>query len=351
MKASLFVTIGLFSVFFLPTESIRISSREIDHQWTVFKAKYNRQFRTVYDELLRKLIFHRNYVYIRKHNEKYEAGLSTYELGVNQFADLTNKEYNDQMNRLKVKHDVQSEHVFDNEDVSDLPDEVDWTLLKNVVAPIKDQKQCGSCWAFSAVASMESQNALKTGQLVELSEQELVDCSDGEGNEGCDGGWMDSAFEFVIKADGIDTEKSYPYHGVNQVCRSYQKNKTIGATIETYVDVKAKSEKALQRATAKVGPISVAIDASSQDFQLYKSGIYNEPDCSPIDLDHGVAVVGYGVLNGVPYWKVRNSWGVSWGMDGYILMSRNRHNQCGIASKLAIHLFEVFFLFFTSNSD
>lgn len=219
----------------------------------------------------------------------------------------------------------------DNDD-DDLPSQVDWTK-KGVVARVKDQGNCGSCWAFSAVAAIESANAIKKGKLVELSEQELIDCSFQEGNMGCDGGWMHNAFQFVIDNHGIDTESSYVYHGKNQKCQK-DENKKIGATITEYFNVTEKSEKALQRAVAKFGPVSVAIDASSQYFQNYKSGVYFQDDCNQDSLNHGVVAVGYGkAKDGMEYWLVKNSWGEHWGMKGYILMSRNKNNHCGIATK------------------
>lgn len=177
---------------------------------------------------------------------------------------------------------------------------------------------------------MEGQHGLKTGKLVSLSEQNLVDCSAAEGNMGCEGGLMDQAFQYVIANKGIDTEMSYPYKAIDESCE-FKKN-SVGATIKSYVDVKTGSESSLQSAVATVGPISVGIDASQLSFQFYSSGVYDEPACSTTILDHGVTAVGYGALNGTPYWKVKNSWGTSWGMSGYIFMSRNKQNQCGIAT-------------------
>lgn len=147
-----------------------------------------------------------------------------------------------------------------------LPDTVDWRP-KNLVTPVKNQGQCGSCWAFSAVAGLEGQHAKATGKLVSLSEQNLVDCSTPEGNQGCNGGLMDSAFQYIKKNNGIDTEASYPYEAENDKCRF--NNATVGATLKSYVDIKSGDENALKEAVATVGPISVAIDAGTIFFQLY----------------------------------------------------------------------------------
>ena len=144
---------------------------------------------------------------------------------------------------------------------------------------------------------------------------------------------MEDAFEYIIKNKGIDTEESYPYEAAyNQSCKFNKKS--VGATITGYKVVQIGSESALQSAVANVGPIAVSIDASSDNFQYYWKGVLDDEDCSnkSEDLDHGVTVVGYGTQDGKDYWLVKNSWGLSWGDQGYILMSRNKDNQCGIAT-------------------
>jgi len=253
-------------------------------------------------------------------------------MGLNQFTDLTNDEFR-MYKRLKFNASnlVRKGERFEHEAVTgDLPKTVDWRT-KGYVTPVKDQGQCGSCWSFSTTGSLEGQNFKKTGKLISLSEQNLVDCSGSQGNQGCGGGWPDWAFEYVKSNNGIDTEESYPYTAQDGECK-FDGN-SIGARCTGYTDIEATSEDALQKAVATVGPISVCIDAGHESFQSYKSGVYNEPECSTDMLDHAVLAVGYGTENGVDYWLVKNSWNTIWGEEGYIKMSRNKANQCGIATK------------------
>jgi len=254
---------------------------------------------------------------------KQDVGFS---VGMNLFADLTLQEFSAMYKGLSLSVESSAPEAVDT---SALPASVDWRT-KGVVTGIKNQGQCGSCWSFSTTGSMEGAHALNTGTLVSLSEQNLVDCSDSEGNMGCDGGLMDQAFQYIIQNNGIDTEASYPYTAEDGTCVYNAAN--CGSTLKAYQDVTSGSETALQTASANIGPVSVAIDASHDSFQMYTSGVYYEPDCSSTQLDHGVLAVGYGTSSGSDYWIVKNSWGPNWGMNGYIWMSRNRNNNCGIAT-------------------
>jgi len=274
-------------------------------------------------------IFKDNFRFIDEHN----AGNHTYKLGLNRFADLTNEEYRSKylgtkMNRKQKLSSRKSDRYAPRDGVT-LPDSIDWRT-KGAVAPVKDQGSCGSCWAFSTIAGVEGINQIVTGDLITLSEQELVDC-DTSYNEGCNGGLMDYAFEFIINNGGIDTDKDYPYTGRDGRCDQYRKNAKV-VSIDAYEDVPINNEKALLSAVANQ-PISVAIEGGGRGFQFYESGIFTGR-CGT-DLDHGVAAVGYGTEKGVDYWIVRNSWGADWGEEGYIRMERNvagtSTGKCGIA--------------------
>lgn len=268
-------------------------------------------------------IFKNNMDYVAKWN----AGNSQTVLGLTSLADLSNEEYRKTYLGTRA---VRQPSVNIQETPVNAPDSVDW-VTQGAVTPIKNQGQCGDCWAFSTTGSVEGIHYIATKVLNSLSEQNLLDCANQTwGNEGCNGGLMDDAFKYIIHNRGIDKESTYPYQGVQGRCRYNPDNS--GATITGYQDVTSGSESALQTATAQQ-PVSVAIDASHESFQLYTSGVYYEPKCSTTQLDHGVLSVGYGAdSQGTQYWLVKNSWGTSWGQAGYIWMSRNRNNNCGIAT-------------------
>lgn len=277
------------------------------------------------------LVFWDNLRFVDAHNEL--AGARGFRLGMNQFADLTNDEFRAAYLGARVpaarRGAAVGERYRHDGAAEELPESVDWRE-KGAVAPVKNQGQCGSCWAFSAVSSVESVNQIVTGEMVTLSEQELVECSTDGGNSGCNGGLMDAAFDFIIKNGGIDTEDDYPYRAVDGKCDMNRKNARV-VSIDGFEDVPENDEKSLQKAVAHQ-PVSVAIEAGGREFQLYKSGVFSG-SCTT-NLDHGVVAVGYGAENGKDYWIVRNSWGPKWGEAGYIRMERNVNastGKCGIA--------------------
>jgi len=250
----------------------------------------------------------------------------SFTVAMNQFGDLSNVEFKAMFNGLKVPSGYVHKAIASPQ--MSLPDSWDWRQ-QGAVSGVKDQGQCGSCWAFSTTGSVEGCHFLSQKSLVGLSEQNLVDCSGSYGNEGCNGGLMTQAMDYIIANKGIDTEKSYPYTARDGTCRFNAAN--VGSTETAYTNVVSGSESDLQ-AKVYAGPTSVAIDASHSSFQFYSSGVYNEPSCSPSQLDHGVLAVGWGTSGSTAYWIVKNSWGTSWGQQGYIWMTRNKSNQCGIAT-------------------
>jgi C1A family cysteine protease len=204
---------------------------------------------------------------------------------------------------------------------------VDWRE-RYKVSSVKNQGSCGSCWAFSSVGAVESAWAIKHNILYNLSEQELIDCSTQ--NNGCEGGSMDLAFQYIIE-NGLCSNLSYPYTAEEEHCNNTCKSLV---QISNYSDVIPNQEKMLMRAVQHQ-PVSVAIQANKRSFQMYKSGIYSDPDCG-FELDHGVLLIGYGYDKkyDMDYWIIKNSWSYSWGENGYIRIQRNIDDSrglCGIA--------------------
>ncbi len=312
-------------------------------EWESWKITHAKTYNTTTEEKFRLNIYMENSAKIAKHNHRAELGHHTYFLKMNHFGDLLHHEFAAKMNGyrpdlrpLTGDGEPQRGSTFIAADNVVLPKSVDWRT-KGAVTPVKDQGHCGSCWAFSTTGSLEGQTFRKTGKLVSLSEQNLVDCSTTFGNQGCNGGLMDNAFKYIKANGGIDTEESYPYDAMDEPCHFKKRN--VGAEDTGYVDVPQGNEDALAKAVASVGPVSIAIDASHQSFQFYSHGVYEEPECSPLQLDHGVLVVGYGEEeDGSKYWLVKNSWNTSWGDMGYIKMAKDKDNMCGVASSASYPL-------------
>jgi len=255
--------------------------------------------------------------------EAHNGGFSSYKLGINQFADLSPAEFKHFLGlRPRDNSYARSQNEAPVSNVTPSND-IDWTQ-KGAVTPVKDQAQCGSCWAFSTTGSMEGIVQIKTGQLISLSEQELVDCAGSSGNQGCNGGLMDDAFEWIIKNGGLASEASYPYTARDGTCKGLPSV----ASIAGYKDVQQGSEAALMTAL-NTQPVSIAIEADQSSFQLYRSGVFTGP-CGQ-QLDHGVLLVGSGTDGGQQYWRVKNSWGASWGDKGFIRIIRGQ-NMCGLSN-------------------
>ncbi|KAJ3708780.1 hypothetical protein LUZ61_012485 [Rhynchospora tenuis] len=299
---------------------------ELFEQWM---EKHRKAYASIEEKIRRFEVFKDNLFHIDETNKK----VTSYWLGLNEFADLTHEEFKEMYLGLSgVEMQIERRRNreasrFRYADDDSVPKSVDWRK-KGAVTPVKNQGQCGSCWAFSTVAAVEGINQIKTGNLTSLSEQELVDC-DTDGNNGCNGGLMDNAFRFIIDNGGLRTEEDYPYLMEEGTCDDKRDESEV-ATITGYEDVPENNEQALIKALAHQ-PVSVAIEASGRNFQFYSGGVFNGP-CKT-RLDHGVTAVGYGSTNDQDYIIVKNSWGPHWGEKGYIRMKRGTgkaEGLCGI---------------------
>ncbi|KAG4967377.1 hypothetical protein JHK87_033028 [Glycine soja] len=302
------------------------SMHERHEQWM---AQHGKVYKDHHEKELRYKIFQQNVKGIEGFNN---AGNKSHKLGVNQFADLTEEEFK-AINKLKgyMWSKISRTSTFKYEHVTKVPATLDWRQ-KGAVTPIKSQGlKCGSCWAFAAVAATEGITKLTTGELISLSEQELIDCDTNGDNGGCKWGIIQEAFKFIVQNKGLATEASYPYQAVDGTCNAKVESKHV-ASIKGYEDVPANNETALLNAVANQ-PVSVLVDSSDYDFRFYSSGVLSG-SCGTT-FDHAVTVVGYGVSDdGIKYWLIKNSWGVYWGEQGYIRIKRDvaaKEGMCGIA--------------------
>ncbi|XP_059163577.1 procathepsin L-like [Physella acuta] len=305
-----------------------LASVSMDPDWKIFKYTHNKNY-TGDEEAFRRSIWEANLLKIIEHNLLTFQGLKSYYLEANKFTDMTYDEFRATLKGFRPKQPLTPGNYESGLLKDVLPSSVDWRQ-KGYVTEVKDQGACGSSWAFSATGAIEGQNFKQSRSQNQLSESNLVDCSRKWGNRGCKGGSMDQAFQYVIDNKGIGTSYSYRYLDKVQRCKFNASR--VGATIKSFKNIESGSEDSLMQAVATVGPISAAIDASVPQFQSYRSGVYDEPNCSTTKLNHAVLVVGYGTMDGKDYWLVKNSWGKSWGLHGYGMMSRNKKNQCGIAT-------------------
>jgi len=308
---------------------------DYQQQWAQFLKDHDKTYLSQSQHDERYEIFKDNVDRINIHNAK---KLSWW-MKVTQFADLTTEEFGEQVvGGCTMAERENDDHLIkvDVEAETSLPSSVDWSLNPGVVTPPKNQGQCGSCWAFSTTGAVEAHYAIATGSLTSLSEQELVDCAAPEGNSGCEGGLMDFGFAYVVHHQGLCSESDFPYTARDEQykCDEMRNSCTHYDKITTYADVQPYSVLGLELAVSQ-GPVSVAIEADQSDFQLYGGGVYTG-NCGA-KLDHGVLVVGYQNV-GQKYWKVKNSWGRTWGMEGYILLCKEcgmngGAGQCGVLTQ------------------
>jgi KDEL-tailed cysteine endopeptidase len=295
-------------------------------QFTHFQERFSRRYENIGELEARFTIFRENLRNIIIHNLDHSQNFT---MGVNQFTDLTPEEFKAKwVGGLKAEVGSYGCKTFSSS-ASGAPASVDWRN-NGAVTSVKDQGQCGSCWSFSSTGAVEGAWAISKGQLIDLSEQELVDCATGVsyGSHGCNGGQMEGAFKFIIE-NGQCSLSSYPYTAKDGSC---QKCSSV-AHISSCSDVKPNDQVSMKAAVAQQ-PVAVAIEADTRYFQSYSGGILTSSSCGT-SLDHGVLTVGYGEENGQKYWLVKNSWGTTWGEKGYVKIARSESTNdpgiCGIA--------------------
>ncbi|XP_078592162.1 pro-cathepsin H-like [Branchiostoma floridae x Branchiostoma japonicum] len=327
----LLAVVGFSAILDLST-SVPVASRDDFHLWVKENGK------TYQDE---KEFERRFEIFLQSAEEvaAHNAGGHSYELELNKFADMTFEEFRDAYLMTtpqncsatgEKKARVQSR-------AGPVPGKKDWRDKPGVVSGVKDQGHCGSCWTFSATGCLESVTAIAFGAPMNLSEQQLVSCAQGFNNHGCEGGLPSQAWEYVKWAQGIESEKDYPYTAKDGKCM-FNTNKTI-AYVRDVVNITQGDEDEILKAVGTLNPVSIAYEVVA-GFKLYKKGVYSSKLCrrDQEHVNHAVLVVGYGEdESGVPYWIVKNSWGPSWGMDGYFLIERNQ-NMCGLAECAAYPL-------------
>jgi len=315
------VASATMTVEFKPSLFLDDHTVDLEDRFEAFEQLFTKTYESAEARMHAALNFAENDAFIKEHN----AGDSSFTVGHNEFSDLSWDEFKALYVTGMATENLRGEKNYDMSLLTAPADaSVDW-VAKGAVTPVKNQGQCGSCWAFSTTGSTEGAFQIAGNPLTSFSEQDLVSCAASFGNAGCNGGLMDNGFKYIEKS-GLALEKTYPYTGQTGKCDKSKQSQAV-VTVTGYTDVPPKSTSALKAAATK-GPVSVAIEADKQAFQLYKSGVFTSATCGT-KLDHGVLVVGYGTESGKDYWKVKNSWGATWGASGYILIESGK-NLCGI---------------------
>jgi len=285
-----------------------------------WKQTHGKDYLHYEEDYARYSIWKSNYDYIEKHNELFSQGLTTFTLAMNQFGDLTNDEFVEYLKAYSKQGEMIESEILD----VNIPDRFDWGD-KKVVPNVGDQGQCGASTLYAESHDVESIYAIANGKLLNINIYQIAACL----AEGCNGVYLYEAYQYLIKC-GIPTGT----YDIGTPC-NYDPKKAL-PIINGYTVIPKGNEGALAQSLFSNGPHSVAVDASHSSFQFYSSGIYYEAHCSTTELDHEMLLIGYGITGNDKFWIVQNSWGTGWGSNGYINMSRDRNNNCGIATSAAV---------------
>jgi len=295
-----------------------------------YAIEYSKIYDTTQEYNKREAIFCENLHHIEKHN----TNENNWKMGVTEFADLTQEEFSERHNTMltiETKR-IDIRNINGNAHVTNSNKTVNWGVF---MPPVKNQGKCGSCYSFGALTSIEARINIETGKKIILSEGEIIDCSYMMGNLRCNGGMPDRVFRYV-KYYGVCPLKDYPYSIPFETCKDCPDEDKV--RIKTWVNVESGSEKALEKALDS-GPVAIAIDAGSMNFQFYKSGVFD--NCGT-QLNHAVTLFGYGIEeDGTKYWLVRNSWGESWGDGGNFKLKRGVGSVAGTCGILLMSSYPV----------
>eukprot|EP01088_Endostelium_zonatum_P021276 TRINITY_DN82_c0_g1_i1.p1 TRINITY_DN82_c0_g1~~TRINITY_DN82_c0_g1_i1.p1 ORF type:complete len:374 (+),score=78.37 TRINITY_DN82_c0_g1_i1:69-1190(+) len=337
MKTTVVVGLFLFSVLVACSFAARTQWQDLtsDYSWEQYMKEFNKEYHNKYEYNSRKAIFTRNMQKILQHNSD---ASQTWKMGVSHLTDVSEYEFRNMLGgRLLFEEsvpelaEIRSKHQIPYQAPTStftLPAVVDWRQ-HNIITAVKDQGECGSCWTFGTTETIESYFANKTGQLSDLSEQQILDCTPNPkqcgGTGGCGGGTPELAYAQIIKNEGITTEWQYPYISYYAQAGSCHIKNTVSvlARLRGYTKLPANQMEPMMRHIAESGPLAVNVDASS--WQHYSAGIFNGCNQTHPDIDHVVQLVGYGP----GYWLIRNSWSPVWGEKGYIKLYRGPHETCG----------------------
>lgn len=298
---------------------------ELAEEWSTYKETFNKNY-SIVTESLRRSVWEENFFKVKKHNQEAAMGLHNYTLKANHLADLDITEYVKQMIKLLKslrKPDDETMLEAPHYDLSKIPEELDWRD-KGYNTPIRNQEDCGSCYAFSVASMIEAQVFKETGETKILSPQQLVDCSKSAGNMGCRGGSLRNTLHYIDK-EGLVDNSAYPYLAKESNCHHKKTDKSVH--IRSWTILQSRDELALKTAVAFVGPVAVSINASPSTFQLYHDGIYDDPACTSDKVNHAMLLIGYTKTA----WILKNWWSEAWGKQGYMYLRRDR-NQCGVAN-------------------
>ncbi|XP_017155366.1 cathepsin L1 [Drosophila miranda] len=307
------------------------STLDINNEFEQFKKINNKTYSRNFDETRSLKAFEVNYKIIKDHNKNYQDGQTTFRLATNIMADMSTEGYLKNFLRLlKSQSNVADDNIAEivgSSQMTNIPESLDWRR-KGFTTPSQNQQSCGSCYAFSIAESIEGQIFKRTGKILSLSEQQIVDCSVSHGNQGCTGGSLRNTLKYLQSTGGIMRSDDYKYVSKKGKCQFVSDLSVVNIT--SWAILPVNNEQAIQAAVAHIGPIAVSINATPRTFQLYSDGVYDDASCVSTSVNHAMLVIGFGK----DFWILKNWWGDRWGESGYMRLKKGI-NLCGIANYAA----------------